>query len=142
MTIDRGRQIDVSQIKERVYVKNLKRLMIWMSVGADVENGLWAIYGSRLGLIKANLDPEFDVNNIRDYEWFKEYFEDLRDNQDLNEITLETGIQTLGYKIKTATGLVPALLSADQSKFFKYVYEAPRRSEVLRTEVEVDTQGF
>lgn len=142
MTVDQGRKIDVSQIKDLVHAKNLKRLMIWMSVGADVENGLWAIYGARLGLVKANLDPEFDVTNIRDYDWFKGYFQDLQDNQDLNEATLETGIQTLGYKIRTATGLTPALLSSEQSEFFKYVYEPPRRSEVLRTEIEVDTQGF
>ena len=35
---------------------NLERLRIWCSVGADAPNGLWAIYGARLGVAMAALD--------------------------------------------------------------------------------------
>jgi hypothetical protein len=54
--------------------KNFKRLLVWASIGSDIDNGLWAIYGTRLGLYKANIDKEFDIAQISDYDWFKKYF--------------------------------------------------------------------
>ena len=33
----------------KLHDKNFKRLLTRMSVGEDVTNGLWAIYGARLG---------------------------------------------------------------------------------------------
>lgn len=38
-----------SVLKEHVFLDNRNRLKIWCSVGMDVENGAWAIYGARLG---------------------------------------------------------------------------------------------
>ena len=32
----------------KLHDKNFKRLLTWMSVGEDVVNGLWAVYGARL----------------------------------------------------------------------------------------------
>ena len=42
-----GDVVDPLYLKAKVHNKNYKRLLTWMSVGDDVENGLWAIYGAR-----------------------------------------------------------------------------------------------
>lgn len=140
MTFDYGNTVDPTQLESVIHEKNLKRLLIWMSVGADAKNGHWAMYGARLGLVKANLDPEFDINVIRDYDWFLQYW-----NTEIyplvggdQEQFLLGQIIALGEQIRKDTGLKLSLLSPEQSEFFKYVYEAPKRTGALRTEIEVD----
>jgi hypothetical protein len=46
MCLDRGRSIDSVH---DLATSNLLRLMTWMTVGADVDNGVWAILGARQG---------------------------------------------------------------------------------------------
>ena len=48
MALDRG----VKSTKEEFPAGHWKnhRLWIWLMVGADVKNGMWAIYGAREGL--------------------------------------------------------------------------------------------
>lgn len=138
MTIDYGRQIDITKIAEQVHIKNLKRLMVWMSVGSDTPYGFWAMLGARMGLIESNLNGKFDINLIRDYEAFKVYFDANVDNfeyQDPDKLMAETA-----SRIKKASGLQVAYLTPDQSEFFKFVYEAPKRTNALRTEIEVDSE--
>lgn len=139
MTVDAGHKIDIGKIKDQVHIKNLKRLMIWMSVGADVIYGYWAMLGARMGLIKSNLDPSFDVTIIRDYDLFRKYFDDHFGEMQYED--MYESVAATGHKIKQATGLDVAALLPDQSKFFKFVYEPPKRVAVLRTEIEVDTEG-
>lgn len=143
MTFDYGKTVDPTKLETSIHEKNLKRLLIWMSVGADAPNGRWAIYGARLGLVKANLDKEFDITVIRDYDWFKKYWDevvskDLQVGTDVEEEYLKAAISTLGAQIRKSTGLKLSILTPEQSEFFKYVYEAPKRTGALRTEIEVD----
>ena len=48
--------------------KNLHRLWIWLMIGADVENGRWAIYGAREGLYKT-MCTDWDYVQVRDFEY-------------------------------------------------------------------------
>ena len=43
-------------------------LPIWCSVGADVINGEWAIYGALAGVYDCNLTT-WDFNDIINYDW-------------------------------------------------------------------------
>jgi hypothetical protein len=54
MVLDRGALPTVDTFKERVANRNLNNLTIWQNIGTDVENGIWAIAGARLGTYKAN----------------------------------------------------------------------------------------
>ena len=51
MALDQGLRVTAEQFHTNHW-KNLHRLYIWLMVGADVENGRWAIYGAREGLYK------------------------------------------------------------------------------------------
>ena len=55
----------------KLHWRNLHRLWVWMNVGADVENGMWAIYGARLGLYKTML-TDWDYVNVRDFDYLTE----------------------------------------------------------------------
>jgi hypothetical protein len=150
MSLDRGKKIPPNLIKTTIHEKNLKRLIIWMSVGADVENGLWSIYGSRLGLYMANL-TDWDISSISNYDWFKDFWNnEIKDKfigkdyyckytkYSWSKDLLIKEIIKIGENIQKHTGLDIALLDENQSKFFKYVYENPRRTGILTTEFEAD----
>ena len=55
MTLVDGDVVDPNNLMKNVHGKNLKRLLTWMSVGEDVTNGLWAVYGARLGCHMTNV---------------------------------------------------------------------------------------
>lgn len=158
MTLDRGVKIAPADIKDVVYEKNLKRLLIWASVGADAENGDWAIYGTRLGILKS-IDKDWDMSLVSDYDWFKTFWtndilaevakhdwaleshvEPFPFDKKLSKLitlTLSTAIIKVGDLVKKATGMDIAYLDADQSRFFKAVYEVPVRTiNPIATEIE------
>lgn len=132
MTLDRGQPVISGKIENKLHSINYKRLLIWASIGADVENGIWAIYGTRLGIYKTNIEKNFDISQISDYDWFKEFFKNEIEHLDpVNESSklLEPLRKILGINISDMT--------AAQSEFFKSVYEPPRRTvNPLVTEME------
>lgn len=127
MALDRGVRPSVEDFKKNHW-KNLHRLYIWLMVGADVEHGLWAIYGAREGLYKT-MCTDWDYINVRDFDWLNEYWDNTV-TQNINEENLVRKSEDL------ADALIPFLelpisaypLEADQSKFFKTVYQNPART--------------
>ena len=93
-------------------------------VGADVENGRWAIYGAREGLYKT-MCSDWDFVNVRDFDWLNDYW----NNKDINEDQMEQDTVDLGYKLIEELDLPIAAepLDGNQSLFFKTVYQNPVR---------------
>ena len=107
--------------------KNLHRLWIWLMVGADVENGLWAIYGAREGLYKT-MCSDWDYVQVRDFEYLNDMWE--QDVSHIKSIYLHDEVSDIGEKIKQELDIPIALdpLDAEQSVFFKTVYQNPSRN--------------
>ena len=106
--------------------KNLERLYIWCMTGADVENGLWAIYGAREGLYKT-MCTDWDYINVRDFEYLNKLWKDkVQDESDLLQ-----AIEDYGERLKEQLDIPIAVtpLDAQQSKFFKSTYRNPPRPE-------------
>lgn len=115
---------DPGQIAKLVHWKNFHRLMIWMHIGADVKNGLWAIYGARQGCHLTNC-TDWDFLNVRDFKWLNDYW---KNHVDQNEHNLMIEIEKLGEKLKSGIGLDMAdVFTATQSKMFKSMYTNPPR---------------
>ena len=146
MTLDRGNKIDPAKMKNHIWRENLRRLLVWASVGADAENGLWAIYGTRLGMYLTNLTDDFVMSNISDYDWFKSYFANeilpkfetqssaigsvkcSRTGVIYNENELIAASEFLKDELKKGLGVDIADLGKEQSTFFKYISPQPIRS--------------
>jgi len=130
MALDRGVRPSIDDFHKNHW-KNLHRLYIWLSVGADVDNGFWAIYGARQGLYKTML-TDWDFVNVRDFE----YLNNLWDTE-VQHIAAPDDIEGL-YKacIKMGEPLRQCLeipipispLDEMQSHFFKTVYQNPART--------------
>lgn len=123
MALDRGMRVSVDEFHKNHW-KNLHRLYIWLMVGADVENGHWAIYGAREGLYKT-MCTDWDFVHVRDFEWLNNYW----DSKDLNEDEMEDNTLSLGYSLIEELDLPIAAepLNGNQSLFFKTVYQNPIR---------------
>jgi hypothetical protein len=117
MSLDQGAK--VSNIKD-IWWQNYQRLLIWCSVGSDVENGDWAIYGAREGCYLTNC-TDWDYANVRDFEYLTKRWE-----EQYSKVTpemLKYEIMGLGETLKEELGLEISSLDDEGSKFFKTVYQ-------------------
>lgn len=98
-------------------------------IGADVKNGLWAIYGAREGLYKT-MCTDWNYVQVRDFECLNAMWND----KNMTKEELNFQIHTLGEKIIEELDIPIAVepLSKQQSKFFKTVYENPSRTDNQR----------
>jgi hypothetical protein len=124
MALDRG----VKPTKEQFlngHWKNLHRLWIWLMVGSDVENGLWAIYGARQGLFMT-MCTDWDYVNVRDFEYLNDMWQHEKEKED----GLLIQIQALGNDLINNLDIPidPNPLLPNQSQFFKTVYQNPSRN--------------
>ena len=107
--------------------KNLHRLWVWLMIGSDIENGDWAVLGARAGLYKT-MCTDWDYVNVRDFEYlntlWKEEFEEMIDP---TSASLEYGSNLIN-DLEVPIARVP--LNAEQSKFFKTVYQNPSRNSL------------
>jgi hypothetical protein len=119
MCLNRGLVPSVEEFKESVSSRNLNNLTIWHNVGCDVENGIWAIYGARLGTYMAML-TEWDVHNV---QWFDNYVQ-MWEEQELRNPEIEAA--NIGQVLQDKLGLPMCVLNSSQSKFFKRHYGADK----------------
>lgn len=117
MSLNRGQRSDDVQ---SVWWQNYQRLLIWMSVGADVKNGKWAMYGSRLGCYKTNC-TSWDYINVRDFNYLTDYFKEEIEPK-VNEDNIDEKILNLGDALRMELQLEIAELDENASVFFKKVY--------------------
>lgn len=138
----------------KLHDKNFKRLLTWMSVGEDVTNGLWAIYGARLGCHMTNITrDDWDWKNVRDFRWLTKFFEEecFPQFEGGEELCINTGVRwdysklkdktvELGYDLRKQLNLKIADMGVEGSAFFKEVYINPSRlGAQVREDQVVDT---
>lgn len=122
MTLNRGIKDTLFNAQHQLEKRNYQRLLIWSSVGADIENGKWAIYGTRLGTYMTHC-TDWDYVNVRDFEYLNQLFKTL----DVNESNIDQHIADLGKELRNKINLPVAELDQSQSLFFKEVWTNPPR---------------
>lgn len=157
MSLDQGARVRADQFKDRIWWQNYNRLQTWCNIGTDVENGLWAIYGARLGCYNTVL-TEWDANQIADYDWFKNYFNTtvftaMLPGADTAAADLKTCVRTkvswdnavlyseicrLGNELNNNVNEMMLFNPEPQvCKFFKKTYVNPRRWGVMIREKQI-----
>ena len=114
MSLDRGaKAVDI----KRVWWQNYHRLLIWCNVGADVKDGLWAMYGSRLGCYLTAC-TDWDYTQVRDFEYLTDYWKTHVEHVDVRD-----ELEGIGNNLRQNLNLEIADLDSNSSKFFKLVYQ-------------------
>ena len=122
MVLDRGAKPSIDDFRERVASRNLNNLTIWHNVGTDVENGIWAIYGARVGTYMTLLNNDWDYRNVADFDNYPALWENFRDDDPIYESDL------IGEELEAKLGLPMNMLDDKQSKFFKRHYNADKHN--------------
>ncbi len=110
--------------RRHVWTGNADRLAVWCSVGADVEHGLFAIYGARLGCAMLHFD-DWDPTAINDYDGFKDWWRQVIARRLAlgrnREVGLWREIRREGDRLRRGLGLKIADLDAEGSMFYKSI---------------------
>jgi hypothetical protein len=117
MCLNRGVKPTVAEFKDRVHARNLDHLTIWHNVGADANQGGWAIAGARQGTYKAML-TDWDYTKVQSFDALAELWETNK-SCDPAEI-----IQSYQDALYTQLDLPMCMLNNQQSKFFKHHYRS------------------
>jgi hypothetical protein len=131
MCLDRGHKPSLQEFEEGVNKRNYDNLCIWHSVGADVENGYWAMYGARLGTYMIMLEG-WDYHQVQDFDMLEKLWSSFG-KEDPQE-----GCERIEDALRNRLGLPIVMFTPDQSRFFKHHYSTGQRnSEIMMTEIDV-----
>ena len=111
MSLDQGERIPPADFASRVQHQNLQTLITWQSVGADIDNGQYAILGARVGCYNATLNYAYDIERTRELDYCMKFFVDTN----VDEV-----ITMYGNSLKQRLGLPVADYDADDSSLFKF----------------------
>lgn len=117
MCLDRGQRPSRTEFQTRVYQRNLDNLTIWHNIGADVEHGLWAIAGARMGTYQTML-TDWDYRLVQSFDALESIW------QTVSGANPEALIDRYCVPLKSQLALPMEILPAEQSRFFKHHYRS------------------
>ena len=117
MCLDRGAKPTLQEFEARVHNRNLDALSIWHNIGADADNGKWAILGARTGTHMTML-TDWNYKEVQDFAclnriWQNAVYSDVDSNS-----------AEYGRVLKQKLNLPILDYTAEQSKFFKHHYRS------------------
>jgi hypothetical protein len=116
MCLDRGTRPNIEQFKDRIVSRNYDNLCIWQTVGADVENGFWAIYGARLGT-QLTMLQDWDYRQVQWFDALAELWQNYKDHE-------PDHCSAVGDELRQRLGLKIVDMDPDASVFFKHHYRS------------------
>ncbi len=121
MTLQDGVKVPPQEIEKHVWWHNIHRLRMWSTVGTHEENGIFAVYGARLGTYMTNC-TDWDYVQVRDFDQLRTIYEDTTLIFEDTPDALISEIKILGEKLKTELGFHWVYLDPDQSKYTLDLY--------------------
>jgi hypothetical protein len=134
MCLNKGARPSVAEFRDRVHQRNLDHLTIWHNVGADVDYGLWAIAGARMGTYMTML-TEWDHKQVQNFDKLEELWSTVV-NQDPELVA-----NRVAEDLATQLDLPMMTMFAEQSQFFKHHYRSNWHNQgVMVREIDVIRQ--
>ena len=124
MCLDRGKRPGLVDFEVRVHNRNYDHLCVWQTVGADVDNGFWSIYGARLGTWITMLNKEWDYRQVQDFDALAELWKEF-ENDTPDHCT------SIGNQLRQKLSLPIVDMDAEESKFFKHHYKSVFKNKGL-----------
>jgi hypothetical protein len=122
MSLDQGKNIDPANFKRIIQNNNLRILTTWMSVGADVDHGKYAMLGARMGCYSTTVSGNEYVQ-VRDLEKMADLFSTAVDDIDMD-------LEAYGESVRQRLDVPIADFNEQDSKFFKFCMPQHRNKGV------------
>jgi hypothetical protein len=118
MCLNRGSRPTISEFRDRVHQRNLDHLTIWHNVGRDVEHGIWAIAGSRMGTYMTMITPTWDHRAVQDFAELEKLWDTVKDSDP------ELLAGRVAEDLVTQLDLPVNMMQENESAFFKQHYRS------------------
>jgi hypothetical protein len=118
MCLDRGRRPSVTDFKDRVHSRNLDHLTIWHNIGRDVEHGVWAIAGARMGTYMTMITPQWDYRAVQNFDELADLWNTVKDSDP------ELLAGRVAEDLVTQLDLPINMILEKESAFFKHHYRS------------------
>jgi hypothetical protein len=118
MCLNKGTRPTIQEFQDRVHQRNLDHLTVWHNIGRDVENGIWAIVGSRMGTYMTMITPTWDYRLVQSFDALEELWSTIKDSDP------EILAGRIAEDLVTQLDLPINMMGAAESKFFKHYYRA------------------
>jgi hypothetical protein len=122
MCLNRGKRPTLQEFENKVVSRNYDHLCIWQTVGADVDNGFWSIYGARLGTWMTMLNKEWDYRQVQDFDALAELWKEF-------EGDTPEHCTSIGNQLRQKLSLPIVDMDSEESKFFKHHYKSVFRNK-------------
>ena len=132
MCLNKGARPTIGEFQDRVHHRNLDHLTIWHNVGRDVDNGIWAIVGSRMGTYMTMITPTWDYRSVQSFDALEELWTTVKDSNP--EILAGRVAEDLVNQLNLSINMI----GAEESKFFKHHYRSNWHNRgVMTREIDV-----
>ena len=118
MCLNKGARPTLQEFKQRVHQRNLDHLTIWHNVGRDVDNGAWAIAGSRMGTYMTMITPQWDYRTVQDFAELEKLWATVKDENP------EMLAGRVAEDLATQLDLPMVTMLGPESRFFKQHYRS------------------
>jgi hypothetical protein len=118
MCLNRGARPSIAEFRDRVHQRNLDHLTVWHNVGRDVEHGIWAIAGARMGTYMTMITPQWDHRVVQDFDALEQLWDTVKDSAP------EILAGRVAEDLATQLDLPMNTLLAPESAFFKKHYRS------------------
>lgn len=115
--------------KSKIASSNFDRLCMWLQAGMDVENGIYAILGARMGLHRAML-TDWDSSQVQNFDNLDYIFQTEVENNSNIQLTIQELGSELINELRMPIDVTP--FTALQSQWIKKVFANPTRTEPKR----------
>lgn len=132
MCLNKGARPTLQEFKQRVHQRNLDHLTVWHNVGRDVDNGAWAIAGSRMGTYMTMITPQWDYRTVQDFSELEKLWATVKDSNP------EILAGRVAEDLATQLDLPMVTMLGPESKFFKQHYRSNWHNRgVMTKEIDV-----
>ena len=115
MSTNKGTPIEPRDFS-KIWPVNLRILSTWCTVGADIDNGKYAMLGARMGSFYTVVDHKNYDFDVSDLNGMADYFHSTVEQANIdNELTM------WGNSLRQQLDIPIAEFDEDQSRFYRFV---------------------
>jgi hypothetical protein len=122
MSTEKGKPITAKNYNKSIWRNNLNILSTWCTIGADIDNGKYAMLGARMGCYSTTVSGNEYVQ-VRDLEKMADLFSTAVDDIDMD-------LEAYGESVRQRLDVPIADFNEQDSKFFKFCMPQHRNKGV------------
>ena len=115
MSTEKGKPISPMEFN-RIWPTNLRILTTWCTIGADVENGKFAMLGARMGSFYTVVDHDNSDFNVSDLNSMADYF-----HYTVQPHNIDRQLEMFGNSLRQQLDMPIADYDEEDSRFYRFV---------------------